>query len=106
QAKLIRLHRPDWGYRGQGVSLPITLADGIPFAEAVLSIPTRPALPAHMLLDFGAADTMTMTAPFVRANDLVRLAGTNAQVNGIPGSEHQFFVQNNMRGRIDRLQLG
>ena len=104
--------------RGRAVTLPRPVAwrrsrirvkeasANRPFADATLSVPTRPNLPAHMIMDFGAADTMTLTAPFVRANDLVRLAATNAQVNGIAGSEHQFFTQNNMRGRIDRLRLG
>lgn len=105
--KLIRLHRPDgWRYRGPGVVVPITFEDGIPYAEAELSLPARPHLAAHMVMDFGAAGTVTLTAPFVKANDLLRLAGAGAEVSRTPGSDKEFFAQANRRGRLDRLTLG
>src|SRR5207245_3127562 len=50
--------------------------------------------------------TMTLPSPFVKANDLASLAGTNARVNRPAGLEKQFFAQNNVRGHIDRLALG
>lgn len=107
ETKIMTLHRPDtWHYSGRGTPVPITFDDGIPFTEAYLAVPTKPNIPAHMVVDFGAADTMILTSPFVAANDLVRLAGTDTSVHTMPGLEHQFFTQNNMRGRIDELRLG
>jgi hypothetical protein len=106
--KTLKLHNPiGWRYAGKGAIVPITFDDdGIPYFDAVLSIPTKPSLPAHMVMDFGAADTMTLTSPFVKANDLLRLAGTNTQVATSAGLEGQFFTQSNMRGHIDELHLG
>jgi hypothetical protein len=89
------LHKPDgWRYTGKGAIVPITFDDdGIPYVEAVLSVPTKPNLPAHMALDFGAADTITLTSPFAKANDLINLAGTNTNVLTTAGLEKQFFTQ-------------
>lgn len=105
QNNVMTLHRRNWRYTGPGTTMPITFDGGIPRADVVLSVATKPRLPAHMIVDFGAADTMTLTAPFVAANDLIRLAGTNHTVFGSSGLEHQFFTQHNTRGRIDALHL-
>jgi len=59
-----------------------------------------------MVMDFGAAETMTLTSPFVKANNLIKLAGTNTNVAISAGLENQFFTQSNMRGHIDELHLG
>jgi aspartyl protease/PDZ domain-containing protein len=107
EKKLMTLHDPrTWKYSGRGLIVPVTFDNGIPFAHGVLSVPTKPAIPAFFVLDFGAAETMTLTSPFVKANDLARLAQTNANVNRPAGLEHQFFTQNNVRGRIQQLTLG
>jgi hypothetical protein len=106
QAKIMRLHPADWSYAGNGVRLPITFDDGIPYGDGAISVPTKPDLPVHVVMDFGAAETMTFTAPFIQANDLRALAGTNAAVNRPAGSEKEFFAQSNSRGRIDALRLG
>jgi hypothetical protein len=108
ESKTLKLHNPSgWEYAGNGVVVPITFDDdGIPYFDAILSVPTKPALPAHMVMDFGAAATMTLTSPFVRTNDLIKLAGTNTDVATPAGLEGQFFTQNNMRGHIDELHLG
>jgi Aspartyl protease/PDZ domain len=107
ETKLITLHDPEtWRYGGGGVSVPVTFDLGIPFAYGTISVPTKPAIPAYFVMDFGAAETMTLTSPFVKANDLQSLAGTNAYVNRPAGLEKQFFAQTNVRGHIDRLALG
>ncbi len=104
---LLILHDPKtWTYSGSGYTVPVTFDNGIPFTNATISVPTKSAIPAFLILDFGAAETMTLTSPFVRANDLIRLAGTNATVNKLAGLENQFFAQNNVRGRIDQLAIG
>jgi hypothetical protein len=105
--KLIILHNPEtWRYRGNGAIVPITFDDGIPYFEAQLSIPTKPDLPAHMVADFGAAGSMTFTAPFVKTNDLLTLIGTNNTVTRYAGLEKEFFAQANSRGFVPELRLG
>jgi hypothetical protein len=105
--KLLTLHDPkSWTYHGDGLIVPVTFDNGIPFAHATISVPTKPDIPAFFVLDFGASETMTLTSPFVKANDLARLAQTGTTVNRSAGLENQFFTQNNVRGRIEKLKLG
>lgn len=107
QNKLLTLHDPKgWSYSGSGYVVPVTFDGGIPFADGVISVATKPSIRAYFVLDFGAAETMTLTSPFVKANDLLNLAQTNANVNRPAGLENQFFSQNNVRGHVERLQLG
>ena len=107
QKKLMTLHDPaKWKYTGNGFIVPVVFDEGIPFAHATISVPTKPDIPAYFVIDFGAAETMTLTSPFVKSNDLARLAQTGAGVNRSPGLENQFFTQQNVRGRIQKLKLG
>ena len=107
EKKLMILHNPEaWSYRGPGAIVPITFDDGIPYFEARLSIPTKSDLPAHMVADFGAAGSMTFTAPFVKANNLLELIGTNKTVTRYAGLEKEFFAQANSRGFVPELRLG
>jgi hypothetical protein len=105
--KLLTLHDPkSWTYRGGGFSVGVTFDNGIPFTHGTVSVPGKEDIPAFFVVDFGAAETMTLTSPFVKANDLEHLAQTGAAVNRSAGLENQFFTQNNVRGRIQRLKLG
>ncbi len=107
QKKLITLHDPKtWNYKGSGYSVPVVFDNGIPHTNVFVSVPTQPNIPAYMVLDFGAAETMTFTSPFVDRYKLRELAGTNSTVNRPAGMEKQFFAQNNTRGRIEKLQMG
>jgi len=107
QKKLLTLHDPKtWSYAGKGYAVPVTFDGGIPFTDGMISVAAKKDVPAYFVLDFGAAETMTLTSPFVKANDLLKLAQTNASVNRPAGLENQFFSQNNVRGHIDRLVLG
>lgn len=108
QNQVLTLHRADdWRYRGDGVVVPLTFDGGTPYAAATLSVPTRENIPARLLMDNGLADTMVFTRPFVEANELARLAGSNREaVNPTAGLGNQFFTQNNTRGRIDEVRLG
>jgi len=107
QKKLLTLHDPKaWRYSGSGDVVPVAFDDGIPFVDGVISVASKSDIPAYFVLDFGAADTMTLTSPFVKENDLLKLAQTNANVNRPAGLENQFFSQNNVRGHIDRLAVG
>jgi hypothetical protein len=107
EAKIMTLHKPSaWHYAGNGIIVPITFDGGIPYFDAQISVPTQPAIPAHMCMDFGAADTMTFNSPFVHAHNLIQLAGTDTRVNKPAGLENQFFAQSNMRGHIDEFRAG
>jgi hypothetical protein len=107
EKKLLTLHDPKaWSYSGSGYVVPVTFDGGIPFTDGLISVGPKTDIPAYFVLDFGAQETMTLTSPFVKANDLLNLAQTNAYVNRPAGLENQFFSQNNVRGHIDRLVLG
>lgn len=107
QKQLITLHDPKtWKYSGTGVLVPVVFDNGIPHAHGSIGVPTKPEIPAYFVVDFGAAETATLTSPFVKSNDLARLAQTNATVNRPAGLESQFFAQNNVRGHLQRLTIG
>jgi hypothetical protein len=103
--KLMTLHDPvHWTYSGPGAIVPVVFDKGIPHTDGAITVAGR-EIPAYFVIDFGAAETMTLTSPFIRANNLLALAQTNAQVNG-PAVANQFFSQTTVRGRVDRLTLG
>jgi hypothetical protein len=107
QNQLITLHDPKrWKYSGTGVMVPVVFDNGIPHAYGSIGVPTKPEIPAYFVVDFGAAETATLTSAFVTSNDLTRLAQTNAIVNRPAGLESQFFAQNNVRGHLQRLTIG
>jgi hypothetical protein len=107
QNQMIALHDPKtWKYSGTGVMVPVIFDNGIPHAYGSIGVPTKPDIPAYFVVDFGASETATLTSPFVKSNDLARLAQTNATVNRPAGLESQFFAQNNVRGNLQRLTIG
>jgi Aspartyl protease/PDZ domain len=107
EKQLITLHDPGtWKYSGTGVMVPVIFDNGIPHAYGSIGVPTKPEIPAYFVVDSGAAETATLTSPFVKSNDLARLAQTNATVNRPAGLETQFFAQNNVRGNLQRLTIG
>jgi len=107
QKQAIMLHDPkSWKYSGPGVMVPVVFDNGIPHAYGSIGVPTKPEIPAYFVVDFGAAETATLTSSFVKTNDLARLAQTNATVNRPAGLENQFFAQNNVRGFLERLTIG
>jgi hypothetical protein len=103
---LVTLHDPaSWTYAGKGAVVPLVFDGGIPFMRGTISAGPEKNVPALFVLDFGAAETMTLTSPFVKAHRLDALA-RNPTVNRPAGLEKQFFAQNNVRGRVDRLTIG
>lgn len=104
--KLLTLHDPiSWQYKGKGYIVPIVFDGGIPFTYGLITVGGQ-RIPAYLVVDFGAQETMTLTSPFVKAHNLMQVAQTSATVNRPAGLESQFFAQNNVRGRIDELALG
>lgn len=107
QKQSIMLHDPKtWKYMGNGATVPVVFDNGIPHANGSVGVPTKPEIAAYFVVDFGAAETATLTSAFVKSNDLTRLAQTNATVNRPAGLEKQFFAQNNVRGHLQRLTIG
>ena len=107
QNQRITLHDSrTWKYSGSGVMVPVVFDNGIPHAYGSIGVPTKPEIPAYFVVDFGAAETATLTSAFVKSNDLTRLARTNATVNRPTGLETQFFAQNNVRGHLQQLTIG
>ncbi len=105
QKHLMYLHHPKtWKYTGSGTIVPIIFDEGIPFTHAMISAGDKKNIPAYFVIDFGAQETMTLTAPFARKNDLYAAAALN-KVNRSAGLEKEFFAQQNVRGKIDELDL-
>ena len=105
--RLITLHDPkSWSYAGNGFQIPITFDEGVPFTKATITMKSKRDIPAYFVIDFGAMETMTITSPFARSNDLYAVAPNDSNVNKPAGLEKQFFAQQNVRGKIDQLRLG
>src|SRR6185312_1164140 len=105
QKHLMYFHDPKtWKYSGTGTIVPIIFDEGIPFTNATISAGDKKNLPAYFVIDFGAQETMTLTSPFARKNDLYNAAALN-KVNRSAGLEKEFFAQQNVRGKIDELDL-
>lgn len=105
EKKLITLHDPaTWQFSGTGYIVPLTFDNGIPFTNGTITVGGQ-KIPAYLVIDFGAQETITLTSPFVKEHDLVHLAQTNATVTRPTGLEKEFFAQNNVRGHVDALDL-
>jgi hypothetical protein len=93
---------------GTGRSVPFILEEGHPHVASRISVPGAPPIDADMVLDCGAADTVNLTSPFVKAHRLLELARSKpaGAPNTLPGSEKEFFAQTSVRGRISAITLG
>lgn len=94
-------------YRGKGSPLKFTLEAGHPHVAAEIGVRTKPKIPADMVIDAGAADTVNLASPFVRKHELLDLARKKpaGTPNTLPGSEKEFFAQTSVRGRLERVGL-
>lgn len=94
-------------YKGKGINVPFILkSNNHPYIEGSVTVKNR-NIPALFVLDTGAADTMTLTTPFVKENNLAELAGDpRMRVNRIAGSEKEFFAPTTMRGLLDKVTIG
>jgi hypothetical protein len=108
-AKTIALYDPvTRAYAGPGASVPFILEAGHPHVLSRISVPGAPPIDADMVLDCGAADTINLTSPFVKAHRLLELARSKpaGAPNTLAGSEKEFFAQTSVRGRISAITLG
>jgi len=108
-AKTIDLVEPE-GYSGpgDGVTVRFVLEKGQPHIDSTIGLAAPPALSADLIVDCGAADTLNLTSPFVKANRLLELARSKppAGPNTMAGSEKEFFAQTSVRGRLGTVSLG
>jgi hypothetical protein len=95
-------------YRSSGTRIPFILEGGQPHISSKISVPTVPPIDADLIVDAGAADTVNLTAPFVKANRLLELARKTPAPgpNTLAGSEKEFFAQTSVRGKLQSVSLG
>jgi hypothetical protein len=108
-AKTIDLLEPgDYRYSGSGSPVPFVLRGRCPHLTSTITVPSLPPLSADLIIDAGAADTVNLTSPFVRANRLLEFARKSPAggPNTMAGSEKEFFAQTSVRGRLGTISLG
>jgi hypothetical protein len=108
-AKTIDLLEPsDYAYAGSGPTVPFVLEGRCPHLASTITVPSTPPIAADFIIDAGAADTVNLTSPFVKANRLLELARKKpaAGPNTMAGSEKEFFAQTSVRGRLSSITLG
>jgi hypothetical protein len=108
-AKTIALYDPAaHAYAGSGERVPFIMEEGHPHVASRISVPGAPPIDADMVLDCGAADTVNLASPFVKAHRLLELARSKpaGAPNTMAGSEKEFFAQTSVRGRISAITLG
>jgi hypothetical protein len=95
-------------YRSSGTRIPFIIEGGQPHIPSKISVPTVPPIDADLIVDAGAADTVNLTAPFVKANRLLELARKTPAPgpNTLAGSEKEFFAQASVRGKLQSVSLG
>lgn len=72
-AKRMNLFDPKtYAYKGAGQRLPIKLVGNVPFVEATILDPGKPALSGLFLVDTGSRSSLSINAPFVQAHDWLR----------------------------------
>src|SRR5258706_8737879 len=74
-AKTIDLLEPaDFAYQGSGTRVPFVLEKGQPHVTSTITLASPPPIEADLIVDAGAADTVNLTAPFVKEHGLLTLA--------------------------------
>jgi len=108
-AKTIDLVEPEgFADPAAGVTVPFVLEKGQPHISSTIELSSGPAIAADLIVDCGAADTLNLTSPFVKAHRLLELARSKppAGPNTMAGSEKEFFAQTSVRGRLGTVSLG
>jgi hypothetical protein len=95
-------------YRGSGTRIPFLLEGGQPHVPSKITVPGAPPIDADLIIDAGAADTINLTSPFVKAHRLLELArkAPAPGPNTMAGSEKEFFAQTSVRGKLQSVALG
>lgn len=108
-AKTLDLLEPsEYVYEGSGAKVPFVLEGGCPHVASSITVPTAAPIEADLIVDAGAADTVNLASPFVKAHRLLELARKTPAdgPNTMAGSEKEFFAQTSVRGRLGGITLG
>jgi hypothetical protein len=108
-AKTIDLIEPTgYAYAGSGAKVSFILEGNCPHVTSAITVPSVPPIDADLIVDAGAADTVNLTSPFVKAHRLLELARKKPAggPNTMAGSEKEFFAQTSVRGRLGGITLG
>ncbi len=102
----ITFYPANYRYRGRGVAAPFFVQGQQPYMKESITVKGE-TLPALFILDVGAADTLTLTTPFVKEHNLVELAGEKRRDSRtLAGSEKEFFGGTTLRGLVDQMAFG
>jgi hypothetical protein len=72
----LRLYDPRaFRYDGQGTSIPVTLSGNHPYVDAEVRLADGATLKGRMVVDVGASTSLSLTKPFVEANNLRERVG-------------------------------
>ncbi len=105
-AQVMNLYEPaEYVYRGQGLILPIRLAEA-PIFEAAVKIPPGRRLPCRFMIDTGTAAGVIFTAPFARRWGLPEAVRPLSERlvtetgGGVGGAEEDTI------GRVETVEIG
>jgi hypothetical protein len=102
----ITFYPANYRYRGRGVAAPFFMQGQQPYMKESITVKGE-TMPALFILDVGAADTLTLTTPFVKEHNLVELAGENRRDSRtLAGSEKEFFGGTTLRGLVEQMVFG
>jgi hypothetical protein len=100
----LRLYDPRaFHYDGPGTSIPITFSGNHPYVDAEVRLADGATLKGRMVVDVGAATSLSLTKPFVEANNLRDRVGPTIRRRaggGVGGSVTADI------GRVAALKLG
>lgn len=92
----------DWRYQGNGVVLPLTFEDGLPYVTARVTIPGRDPIEGRFVIDTGSGAWLILAPEFVTEQNVLSVVPRTVQVvaRGVGGQSL------NPVGRVERLELG
>jgi hypothetical protein len=108
-AKTIDLLEPsEYTDEGAGTQVAFVLEGRQPHVTSTITVPSLPPIESDLIVDSGAADTVNLTSPFVKAHRLLEFARKTPAggPNTMAGSEKEFFAQTSVRGRLGGITLG
>jgi len=99
---------PAGSRRPGGQAVPFVLEEGHPHVRGAVVVDDGGPIATDFVLDSGAAESANLTAPFVRANDLLKRARKTPPPAAAttPGMAGQFFAQTSVRGFLRELRVG
>jgi hypothetical protein len=102
----ITFYPASYHYRGKGVAAPFFMQGQQPYMKESIMVHGE-KIQALFILDVGAADTLTLTTPFVKEHNLLELIGEKRpDSRTLAGSEKEFFGGTTLRGLVDGMAFG